>query len=208
MSDDMGTFRIDIEIENPARPGERSVIRSVLVDTGAELSWIPATALEALGVEPIKTWQFRQADGTVLERRTGGIALHAAGLKTLEILRRPATYDRLEAVSAKLAAGLAREARKAGTAATINRVGSMLTLFFAAGPVVDFESAKKSRTAAFGAFFRSALDQGVYFPPAQFEAAFVSTAHTDADIETTLHAAGTALGVAASLKVSSKATLG
>src|SRR6266567_4093146 len=124
---------------------------------------------------------------------SGNPAALAAGLKTLEILRRPATYDRLEAVSAKLAAGLAREARKAGAAGTVNRVGSMLTLFFAFGPVMDFESAKKSDTAAFGAFFRAALDQGVYFPPAQFEAAFLSMAHTDADIEKTLQAAARAL---------------
>ncbi|PYV34649.1 MAG: glutamate-1-semialdehyde-2,1-aminomutase [Acidobacteria bacterium] len=117
----------------------------------------------------------------------------AAGLKTLEILRRPGTYDRLEAVSAKLAAGLAREAQKAAVAACVNRVGSMLTMFFVDGPVVDFASAKKSHTAAFGAFFRSALDQGVYFPPGQFEAAFVSTAHTETDIETTLRAAARAL---------------
>ena len=117
----------------------------------------------------------------------------AAGLKTLEILRRPGTYDRLEAVSAKLAAGLAREAQKAAVAACDNRVGSMLTMFFVDGPVVDFASAKKSHTAAFGAFFRSALDQGVYFPPGQFEAAFVSTAHTETDIETTLRAAARAL---------------
>ena len=117
----------------------------------------------------------------------------AAGLKTLEILRRPGTYDRLEAVSSKLAAGLAREAQKAAVAACVNRVGSMLTMFFVDGPVVDFASAKKSHTAAFGAFFRSALDQGVYFPPGQFEAAFVSTAHTETDIETTLRAAARAL---------------
>ena len=117
----------------------------------------------------------------------------AAGLKTLEILRRPGTYDRLEAVSAKLAAGLAREAQKAAVVACVNRVGSMLTMFFVDGPVVDFASAKKSHTAAFGAFFRSALDQGVYFPPGQFEAAFVSTAHTETDIETTLRAAARAL---------------
>jgi glutamate-1-semialdehyde 2,1-aminomutase len=135
---------------------------------------------------------------------SGNPAAVAAGLRTLEILRRPGAYDRLEANSAKLAAGLAREAQKAGVPATLNRVGSLLTLFFAAGPVLDFASAKKSDTAAFGAFFRSALDQGVYFPPGQFEAAFVSTAHTDADIEATLHAASRALVAVGQLAASRK----
>ena len=63
MSDEMGTFRVDIEIENPARPGPRQLVKSALVDTGAELSWIPATTLESLGIQPYKTWRFRQADG-------------------------------------------------------------------------------------------------------------------------------------------------
>jgi glutamate-1-semialdehyde 2,1-aminomutase len=124
---------------------------------------------------------------------SGNPAAVAAGLKTLEILRRSGTYERLEAVSAKLEAGLDGEVRKAGVPATVNRVGSMLTLFFTAGRVINFATAKKSDTAAFGAFFRAALDEGVYFPPAQFEAAFVSTAHTEADVEATNRAAGASL---------------
>jgi predicted aspartyl protease len=79
MPDDMGSFRVDIEIENPARPGERRTVRSVLVDTGAELSWVPAEILESLGVERNNTWLFRQADGTILERWTGTVILHFAG---------------------------------------------------------------------------------------------------------------------------------
>jgi predicted aspartyl protease len=79
MHDDMGSFRVDIEIENPARPGERRTLRSVLVDTGAELSWVPAATLESLGVERTNTWLFRQADGTTLERGTGTVILHFAG---------------------------------------------------------------------------------------------------------------------------------
>ena len=67
MSDTMGTFRIDIEVENPARPGPRRALSSVLVDTGAELTWCPATVLESLGVERRKLVRFRQADGSVLE---------------------------------------------------------------------------------------------------------------------------------------------
>ena len=82
MSDDMGCFRVDVEIENPARPGERRTLRSVPVDTGAELSWIPTELLESLGIERYTTWHFRQADGTVLERRTGAAFIHVAGKRT------------------------------------------------------------------------------------------------------------------------------
>jgi len=82
MKDNMGTFRVDVEIENPARPGERRPLRSVLVDTGAELSWIPAELLESLGIERYTTWRFRQADGTILERRTGAAFIHVAGKRT------------------------------------------------------------------------------------------------------------------------------
>ena len=60
MPDDMGTFRVDVEIENPARPGERRTLTSVLVDTGAELSWVPAEVLDSLGIERYKKWRFRQ----------------------------------------------------------------------------------------------------------------------------------------------------
>jgi len=115
-----------------------------------------------------------------------------AGLKTLEILRRPGTYDRLEGVSNKLATGLAAEAEKAGVPLTINRVGSMFTCFFTGHSVRDYASAKKADTAKFARFFRSLLGQGVYFPPSQFEAAFVSTAHSETDIAKTVQAAGKA----------------
>ncbi len=82
MPDDMGTFCVDIEIENPARPGERRTVRSVLVDTGAELSWVPAEALESLGIERYNKWHFRQADGTILERWAGGAFIYVAGKRT------------------------------------------------------------------------------------------------------------------------------
>ncbi len=72
MPDEMASFRVDVEIENPARPGERRTLRSVLVDTGAELSWVPAEALESLGIERYNKRRFRQADGTILERWAGG----------------------------------------------------------------------------------------------------------------------------------------
>jgi len=84
MHDDMGTFRVDIEIENPARPHERRTLRSVLVDIGAELSWVPADVLESLGVERYQQWRFRQADGTILERWTGGVFLYVAGKRAAD----------------------------------------------------------------------------------------------------------------------------
>jgi len=79
MPDDMGTFWIDIEIENPRQPGARRALKSVLVDTGAELSWIPTDVLESLGIERRSRWRCRQADGTVLERWTGPAFVYAAG---------------------------------------------------------------------------------------------------------------------------------
>ena len=75
---------------------------------------------------------------------------------------------------------------------TVNRVGSMITVFFCAGPVVDYASAKASDTRRFGRFFHAMLERGVYLPPAQFEAAFVSLAHGDAEIDLTVRAASEA----------------
>jgi predicted aspartyl protease len=77
--DDMGSFRINIEIENPAAPGPRAMLRDVLVDTGAELSWFPSDILESLGIKRRKVSQFRQADGTVVSRWTGSAWIYAAG---------------------------------------------------------------------------------------------------------------------------------
>jgi predicted aspartyl protease len=75
---DMGTFRIDIEIENPASPGPHASLRNVLVDTGAELSWFPSSVLESLGIERRRRQDFRQADGTILARWTGPAFIYAA----------------------------------------------------------------------------------------------------------------------------------
>jgi glutamate-1-semialdehyde 2,1-aminomutase len=83
---------------------------------------------------------------------------------------------------------------KAGVPVTVNRVGSMFTCFFTHDPVTDYASAKRSDTGKFARFFRSLLERGVYFPPSQFEAAFVSTAHSEADVTLTLEAAAEALG--------------
>ena len=84
MPDEMGTLRVDVEIENPVRPGSRRTVPSVLVDTGAELSWVPAEILESLGIERYTLWHFRQADGTTLERWTGAAFLHVAGKRTFD----------------------------------------------------------------------------------------------------------------------------
>lgn len=84
MPDDMGTFRVDVEIENPARPGERRLVAAALVDTGAELSWAPAGVLESLGVTRNSRWRFRQADGTVLERWTGSVIVIVDGKRAAD----------------------------------------------------------------------------------------------------------------------------
>ena len=84
MPDEMGTFRVDVEIENPGRPGERRALTSVLVDTGAELSWMPAESLESLGIERYSKWHFRQANGTILERWAGPAFVHVAGKRTTD----------------------------------------------------------------------------------------------------------------------------
>jgi predicted aspartyl protease len=82
--DDMGTFRVDMELENPARPGDKRTLRSVLVDTGAELSWVPAEVLESLGVARNNKWRFRQANGTVLERWTGSLLVYVSGKRAAD----------------------------------------------------------------------------------------------------------------------------
>jgi glutamate-1-semialdehyde 2,1-aminomutase len=116
----------------------------------------------------------------------------AAGLATLRLLTEPGVYDHLERLSAQLVDGLFEAARSAGVAYTSNRVGSMFTGFFSDQPVVDYRSAKRADTRRYARFFHAMLDRGVYFAPSQFEAAFVSLAHTDADIDATLNAAAAA----------------
>ena len=117
----------------------------------------------------------------------------AAGLKVLEIIRRPGFYERLEDVAGRLAGGLKEKAARARVPFTVNRVGSMFTAFFTGEPVTDYASAKKADAGRFARFFRGLLERGVYFPPSQFEAAFLSSAHTDADVSATVQAAGEVL---------------
>jgi len=114
-----------------------------------------------------------------------------AGLATLQYLRehKKEIYAQLDKLSAELTAGVAAAAKEAGVPICYNRVGSMFTWFFANGPVTEWEAAAKSDTEAFGRFFRSMLDSGVYLPPSQFEAAFLSAAHTDEDVQQTIAAA-------------------
>jgi glutamate-1-semialdehyde 2,1-aminomutase len=117
----------------------------------------------------------------------------AAGCAALDALQQHGSYEHLDALSVRLQVGLARAAQAAGVMVTVNRVGSMITPFFCRGPVSDYASAKTSDTALFGRFFHAMLDRGIYLPPAQFEAAFVSLAHTERDIDETVRAAGEAL---------------
>jgi glutamate-1-semialdehyde 2,1-aminomutase len=118
----------------------------------------------------------------------------AAGLATLGYLQEHTAevYAQLEAKSRAVAEGVAQEAARAGIPLTTNRVGAMWTWFFTDSPVTNYEQAAKSDTAAFGRFHRAMLEQGIWLPPSQFEAVFLSTAHSDADIEATISAAGAA----------------
>ena len=84
MSDEMGSFRVDVELENPLRAGERRIVTSVLVDTGAELSCFPASVLDTLGILRRQRRLFRQADGSVLERWTGAAFVYAVGATTTD----------------------------------------------------------------------------------------------------------------------------
>jgi len=113
----------------------------------------------------------------------------AAGLATLELLREPGTYDRLERLGETLEAGFITAARKAGIPVRVNRVGSMLTAFFTGREVRDLASAKAADTKRYAAFFHGMLTKGIFFAPSQFEAAFCSLAHTEADLEFTIEAA-------------------
>jgi glutamate-1-semialdehyde 2,1-aminomutase len=119
----------------------------------------------------------------------------AAGIAMLKQLRerKAEIYPKLESFGAKLTEGLTAAGGAAKVPMTVNRVGSMFTCFFTEGPVTDWTSASKSDTAAFGRFFRGMLDAGIWLPPSQFEAAFLSAAHTDEDIQKTVLAAKTAL---------------
>ena len=118
----------------------------------------------------------------------------AAGIETLRIIDdEPDFYLCLANTAARLVLGLERAAAEAGVAVRLNHVGSMFTLFFTDSEVTDFTSAKSSDTAKFASYFASMLNQGIYLAPSQFEACFVSAAHTDEDVDATIEAARVAL---------------
>ena len=117
----------------------------------------------------------------------------AAGLETLHGLESGSPYEKLEVLGSRLERGIDEKAVERGARIQVNRVGSMLTLFFADQPVNDFLSAKASDTGRFEFFFRKMLAEGIYWPPSQFEAAFISTAHSEGDIDETIDAIGRSL---------------
>ena len=124
----------------------------------------------------------------------------AAGLATLRLLKEePQVYENIDRKAKMLAKGVAAAAAAAGVTITINRVASMVTFFFHPGPVTVWDSAAKSRTDVFAAFFRAMLERGIYLPCSQYEAAFVSAALTDEDIEATVKAAAASFQEAASV---------
>ena len=116
----------------------------------------------------------------------------SAGIATLRLLREHGLYDELERKASIQEEGIAHAAKSAGVDIQCNRVGSMMTTFFASEPVYDYTTAKKSDTNHYARFFNEMLENGVYLAPSQFEAAFVSTAHTDDDIELTIEIAAKA----------------
>jgi glutamate-1-semialdehyde 2,1-aminomutase len=115
----------------------------------------------------------------------------AAGIATVGYLQEHAgeVYPRIEATAKAVAEGVAAEAEKAGVPLTTNRVGAMWTWFFTPDEVTNYDQAAKSDVAAFGKFHRAMLEQGIWLPPSQFEAAFLGTAHGDGEVRKTIEAA-------------------
>lgn len=119
---------------------------------------------------------------------SGNPVAMAAGIATLDELSKPGVYEGLQASTDKLADGLLSVFSAAGVPASLNRACGLLTVFFTSNNVVDMDGASATDRESFGKFFHGMVDNGVYLPPSQFEAWFVSTAHSDADIDTTLEA--------------------
>ena len=116
-----------------------------------------------------------------------------AGIKTLELLRQPGSYEYLDRITKRLITGLLGVLKETGHVAYGGSISGMFGFFFAEGPVHNYEDAKKSDLAKFSKFHRGMLEQGIYLAPSQFEAGFTSLAHTDADIDRTIEAARTVL---------------
>ncbi len=115
-----------------------------------------------------------------------------AGIETLKILSQPGTYERLEDAAHRLEEGIVKAISSLKLNLTVSRFASLLTAFFAANRALDYESASQADTTLFGQFFQQLLSEGIYWPPSQFEAAFVSLIHTDDDIDSTISAVGKA----------------
>jgi len=127
-------------------------------------------------------------DGPVYQAGTlsGNPLAMAAGVATLKVLKEPGFYEKLNGKAAAFASELAALAKKYSQDITLNRIGSIMTGFFTPGPVTDFDSAMKANTEQYGRYYREMLQQGIYLAPSQFEAAFVSAAHSQADLELAL----------------------
>ena len=133
-------------------------------------------------------------EGPVYQAGTlsGNPVAMAAGIATISLMEGGRGYRELDSSSGRLERGLSEEAGRAGVAVTINRVGSMLGVFFSARRVTNFAQAKRTDRGLYSKFHRSMLDEGVYLPPSAFETLFLSTAHSDADLEATVRASRTA----------------
>jgi glutamate-1-semialdehyde 2,1-aminomutase len=116
-----------------------------------------------------------------------------AGLETLKILEAPGTYDQLEAAGARLETGLRAALERSGVNGCVNRAGSLLTLFIGTARVTDAATARQADTALFARYFHRMLEHSIYLPPSQFEAMFLSLAHTGEEIDATIAAASAAL---------------
>jgi glutamate-1-semialdehyde 2,1-aminomutase len=122
----------------------------------------------------------------------------SAGIATLKELGKPGVYAKIDALAKKLVAGLRQALSNAGIAAQVNSIGSLSTVFFTPEPVKNYAGAKKSDTKVYARYFREMLNGNIFLAPSQFEAAFVSAAHTESDIEHTIAAAREALRTIAS----------
>lgn len=134
--------------------------------------------------------QLMAPEGPVYQAGTlsGNPLAMTAGIETLKVLKNEANYHKLEQKSALLADGINKAVKKAGVDLQLSRIASLLTLFFTSSPVKDYDSARSSDTSLFKRFFHGLQQEGIYWPPSQFEAAFVSLSHTDEDIPATIQA--------------------
>lgn len=126
--------------------------------------------------------------GTVYQAGTlsGNPLAMTAGIETLKVLSQPGTYERLEDAASRLEEGVVKVASSRKLKLTISRFASLLTIFFTDSPTLNYELVSQADTALFGKFFQQLLSEGIYWPPSQFEAAFVSLAHRDDDIQATV----------------------